>query len=581
MKKIFTLIVVAMALQINAQQFVSTEQQNRNVFIEEYTGKNCTWCPEGQMVANGIARTFPGRVFLVNIHAGSFSPANYPNLNTEDGTAMVEANQLYSFPAGYVNRTSEYAVGREQWSSYTMEQLAQTAECNVGGQVLIDPVTREATINVEVYYTSSSAKDKNYLTVMMLQDDIVGDQEGGQYNPEQYINGEYHHMHVLRDVVTPTWGEEISPTTEGTLITKTYNYTIPEIIGDPNGTEAVIDNIYFIAFVSEFYDGYQTCPVLNVNELLTIQDLDVVYSPVITEIHPASYISCSENNVIKVNIANLGKYEINNMKFETTVNGVTSEFGWEGSLLGQHEMTVDFAIDNLVADNVVAVKIIEINAEPYEDSAATLEFQAEGWLDLELEPETENETLTIEITQDKYGHQTKWYVIDSNYNILASGGPYQYLNEPGTELHTESVTLSKGDCVKFIITDAGGNGINNGNGEGSYRVLNSKGDIIIDGDGHFDIETYHLISVKSDDVYVGENDIHTAKVYPNPIKGELNVECDGMHEIEIYNQNGQLIEKIRIDADMYLINTDKFKTGIYFMKIISEKGVSMKKIAKE
>lgn len=570
-----------MALQINAQQFVSTEQQNRNVFIEEYTGKNCTWCPEGQMVANGIARTFPGRVFLVNIHAGSFSPANYPNLNTEDGTAMVEANQLYSFPAGYVNRTSEYAVGREQWSSYTMEQLAQTAECNVGGQVLIDPVTREATINVEVYYTSSSAKDKNYLTVMMLQDDIVGDQEGGQYNPEQYINGEYHHMHVLRDVVTPTWGEEISPTTEGTLITKTYNYTIPEIIGDPNGTEAVIDNIYFIAFVSEFYDGYQTCPVLNVNELLTIQDLDVVYSPVITEIHPASYISCSENNVIKVNIANLGKYEINNMKFETTVNGVTSEFDWEGSLLGQHEMTVDFAIDNLVADNVVAVKIIEINAEPYEDSAATLEFQAEGWLDLELEPETENETLTIEITQDKYGHQTKWYVIDSNYNILASGGPYQYLNEPGTELHTESVTLSKGDCVKFIITDAGGNGINNGNGEGSYRVLNSKGDVIIDGDGHFDIETYHLISVKSDDVYVGENDIHTAKVYPNPIKGELNVECDGMHEIEIYNQNGQLIEKIRIDADMYLINTDKFKTGIYFMKIISEKGVSMKKIVKE
>ena len=126
-----------MALQINAQQFVTTKQQNRNVFIEEYTGKNCTWCPEGQMVANGIARTYPGRVFLVNIHAGSFSPANYPNLNTEDGTAMVEANQLYSFPAGYVNRTSEYAVGREQWSSYTMEQLAQPAECNIDGQVVI------------------------------------------------------------------------------------------------------------------------------------------------------------------------------------------------------------------------------------------------------------------------------------------------------------------------------------------------------------------------------------------------------------------------------------------------------------
>lgn len=581
MKKIYTLIIIAMALQINAQQFVSTEQQNRNVFIEEYTGKNCTWCPEGQMVANGIARTYPGRVFLVNIHAGSFSPANYPNLNTEDGTAMVEANQLYSFPAGYVNRTSEYAVGREQWSSYTMEQLAQPAECNIDGQVVIDPVTREATINVEVYYTSNSSKDKNYLTVMMLQDDIVGDQEGGQYNPEQYINGEYHHKPVLRDVVTPTWGEEISPTTEGTLITKTYNYTIPEIIGDPNGTEAVIDNIYFIAFVSEFYDGYQTCPVLNVNELLTVQDVDAANSLLITEIYPASYISCSENNVIKVNVANLGKNEINNMKFETIVNGVTSEFDWEGSLLGQHEMTIDFAVDNLAVDNVVTVKIVEINTEPYEDSAMTIEFQAEQWLDLEIDPEVEEETLTIEITQDKYGHQTKWYVIDSDYNILASGGPYQYLDEPGTVLHTESVTLSQDDCVKFIITDSGGNGINNGNGEGSYRVMNSKGDVIIDGNGQFDIETYHLISVKKDDVSIDENVVSSAKVYPNPSENELNIECDGMQEIMIYMTNGQLLENVTVNSDKYLINITDYTSGIYFLKIVTEDGIYIEKIVKK
>ena len=86
------------------------------------------------------------------------------------------------------------------------------------------------------------------------------------------------------------------------------------------------------------------------------------------------------------------------MKFETTVNGVTSEFDWEGSLLGQHEMTVDFAVDNLAADNVVTVKIVEINAEPYEGSAVTIEFQAEQWLDLEIAPEDEEEPLTLEIT---------------------------------------------------------------------------------------------------------------------------------------------------------------------------------------
>ena len=189
--------------------------------------------------------------------------------------------------------------------------------------------------------------------------------------------------------------------------------------------------------------------------------------------------------------------------------------------------------------------------------------------------------MTIEITQDKYGHQTKWYVIDSDYNILASGGPYQYLDEPGTVLHTESVTLSQDDCVKFIITDSGGNGINNGNGEGSYRVMNSKGDVIIDGNGQFDIETYHLISVKKDDVSIDENVVSSAKVYPNPSENELNIECDGMQEIMIYMTNGQLLENVNVNSDQYLINITDYTSGIYFLKIVTEDGICIEKIVKK
>lgn len=584
MKSAFAFILMITALQLSAQQIVTTEVQNRNVFLEEYTGKHCTWCPEGQVVANGIAKSFPGRVFLVNIHAGSFSPASFPNLNTDDGTAMVEANQLYSFPAGYVNRTSEYAVGREQWSSYTMEQLSQTAECNVDGQVVINPQTREATINVEVYYTSNSTKETNYLTVMMLQDDIIGDQEGGHYNPEQYINGEYHHMHVLRDVITPTWGEEISPTTEGTFISKTYNYTIPEIIGDPNGTEAVIENISFVAFVSEFYDGYQTCPILNVNELPTFIDTDEDLLPEITAVYPASYTSCSENNILKLNVINSGKQEITSMKFEVVTNGNTSEFSWEGNLPSFGETVVEYDMTTAVGANTITAKIIEVNSVEYNFSK-TIETNIDEWLELDIE--NEEETFTIEVTQDKYGHQTKWYVMTSDYAVLASGGPYDYLSEVGTILHQETVTLAKGDCVKFIITDAGGNGINNGNGEGYYRILNSNGDVIIDGDGQFDIEAYHLISIKDeddggddDDISVNENKMSFAKIFPNPTENELNIECEGMQEIMIYMPNGQLLEKINVNSDKHIINMSEYNSGIYFLKIVSEEGTSVKRVVR-
>ena len=44
-------------------------------------------------------------------------------------------------------------------------------------------------------------------------------------------------MHILRDIITPTWGDPITPTTQGTLITRTYTYSIPETIGSPNGVE--------------------------------------------------------------------------------------------------------------------------------------------------------------------------------------------------------------------------------------------------------------------------------------------------------------------------------------------------------
>ena len=64
MKKIFTLIIVAMALHLNAQQFVSTVPQNRNVVIEEFTGINCQNCPDGHRVANSLMATYPGRVWL-------------------------------------------------------------------------------------------------------------------------------------------------------------------------------------------------------------------------------------------------------------------------------------------------------------------------------------------------------------------------------------------------------------------------------------------------------------------------------------------------------------------------------------
>ena len=283
MKKLLLSICLVMfcLMQAKAQepQFVSTEQSNRNVLIEELTGRKCEYCPWGQYFVNQIIKENPGKVFTVNIHKqSSLSPTTYPNLNTAEGGDIATAfNTTGALPRAMVNRSKEEAVGlntiQNYWNSMSLEQLAQVAECNIAGTVSIDTDARLAKITVEVYYTGDSKAENNYLTVLMMQDSIMGDQVGADYNSEQVIEGQYCHMHVLRDVVTSTWGDEIAPTTAGTLITKTYEYSIPAKIGSPNGVEVDLNNIHFLAFVAENNaSGSMSMPILNVCKLKHVED---------------------------------------------------------------------------------------------------------------------------------------------------------------------------------------------------------------------------------------------------------------------------------------------------------------------
>lgn len=278
MKKLLLSICLVMLclVKANAQEpkLVSTEPSNRNVLIEELTGRNCGYCPWGQYFVNQTIKKNPGRVFTVNIHKqSSLSPTSYPNLNTLKGGDIAAAfNKDGSLPEAMVNRNEEESVGlsttQNWWDQMTTEQLNQAAECNIAGTVSINPDTRLARITVEVYYTADSKVENNYLTVIMLQDSILGSQSGTEYNQEQMVGEQYCHMHVYRNTITDKWGDAISPTTAGTLITETYKYTIPESIGSPNGVDVDLNNVHFLAFVTEHQSsGAKTMPVLNVCKL--------------------------------------------------------------------------------------------------------------------------------------------------------------------------------------------------------------------------------------------------------------------------------------------------------------------------
>lgn len=584
MKKQIVLALIFFTLLpsfLKAQEYVSTQPQNRNVLIEEFTGRNCGYCPDGHRIANLIMANNPGRVWAVNIHAGGYSPVTYPNMNTTDGSAITSGFGIGGFPAGHVNRSTTVDLGRNQWESHTNTQLAQQAEVNVAGFVTLNHATRTAEITVEVYYTANSSQSTNYLTIMMLQDSILGSQSGNYYNPSQMLNGQYVHQHVLRDVVTSTWGDEISPTTAGTLITKNYTYQIPESIGVPNGVEVDLNNILFLAFVSEKYDGTPTRPILNVCEIEGLEP--IIYNVEICQGEsynengfninnpaPGTYQDSYVNEDGRSVILNLTVYPTHERSLQTSIcEGNDFHYGvfhFEAPEAGVH--TQEHVFSSVHGCDSLVIMTLTVHPSYEQEITAEIcegeDYKENGFNLTNLSAGTYNETLEFETDYDCDSivnltltvYESPVVTIEGNTTItqgesttLTASGADSYVWSTGET--TASITVSPEETTKYSVV-----GTTNG----------------------CEDETEITVNVI---VGISENDALNAKIYPNPVQGELNVRCAGMREITVFMPNGQTIEKINVNDDNYTLNMNNYKSGVYYLRITTENGTSIQKVLKD
>lgn len=568
-----SLALLVFSLTLHAQQFVSTTPSNRNAVLEEFTGRTCSYCPEGHVIANSIQTNFPNRFWSVNIHSdGYYSLTSYPNLNTDKGNQIRAAFNAESFPRGVVNRSTPGAISRDAWASYAETQTNQSAECNVGGKVMIDPETRVASILVEVYYTANSLVSENYLTIVMLQDSIIGSQAYAHENPGQWMGGDqYCHMHILRDVVTDVMGDAISPTTKGSLVVRSYEYPIPETIGDPNGVAVDLNNIHFLAWVSERYQGLPTRPILNVSELETVFGVDEPIHPYVCDIVLNNTDDCSLSKVVDLKIRNIGTGVINSMAVTLDYGDDTYYSNWEGELVPDEKAQLSIPVTANFGTLPMVVSITEANGQPYGHSTTTSVTCME-WANIEVEG---NETtVELELVQDKYGEQITWEFTASDGTVLSSGGPYYNLvGSSGTLIHVEHIVLPADECVKFTIYDAAGNGICCNSGQGYYVVKDSHDNVLFGGldDGAFGDQASHRILVKGQQVGLEEEE-HSVRIYPNPTTGVLNIQGEGMTSIEVYNTVGQRVITQAVNGNGIQLNTESLNNGIYFLRIMANDG---------
>ncbi|KGO85622.1 hypothetical protein Q765_15545 [Flavobacterium rivuli WB 3.3-2 = DSM 21788] len=74
----------------------------------------------------------------------------------------------------------------------------------------------------------------------------------------------------------------------------------------------------------------------------------------------------------------------------------------------------------------------------------------------------------------------------------------------------------------------------------------------------------------------------SVQVYPNPAKNTVTVKADGnIQSLQLYDIQGRLLQTTVVNDTLQLLDLSSRTSGMYFVKVTTEKGVSVEKIIKE
>ncbi|MBE50912.1 MAG: hypothetical protein CMP51_04390 [Flavobacteriales bacterium] len=619
MKKLIPLMILAIfSLIANAQTFVSTSPENKNVILEEFTGIYCVWCPAGHLIGQQLHDANPNDVFLINIHTGGFATpgAGDPDFRVDPiGANIASQSNLSGYPAGTVNRhlfsmtqNGGTAMSRSDWSAASNQILAQSSPVNVGAQASIDMATNVLTVDVEVYYTGSQTVNSNMLNVAVLQNNVEGPQTGGASNNPGSMNsnGTYNHNHMLRHMMTGQWGEQISNISPGSLYSNTFTWTIPPSV---NGVILDPTNISIIAFVAEgqqeILSGTEATP-----NVIFANSFDAYCMSA-----NANDAICGSSTDINVTFRNYGNQNLTSLDINYSINGGSnSTYPWTGNLApaGTETIIIPGVTFTPQANNNISVSTSNPNGNTDQNSSndntstSFSQYDAAG----QVQSGVTVGNITINVTTDQYGSsENSWELMDDNGNIIASVA--QGSMSSSAPQAPVNANIQANTCYSFKFYDSYGDGICCSYGQGSYTVTDASGTVIagggsntsfsnfneradffktgsstpaaswncdngncIDpGDGSGIYGSYTQCMSACNSTSINDDSFKGISIFPNPAKNIINIE--GTFEtIQLYDISGKLL----VNTNYKTINIQNLSEGIYLLHIVTTDELIVEKV---
>jgi hypothetical protein len=285
MIKTYTLsfaMIMILAFQSNAQNFVSTTPTKKKAVLEEFTGVRCTACPSGHATIDGIKSTYGDEFIVVGLHptnssytpphpgdenlSRSFCDAFYTNPYYGNGDGRV-------MPSGHMNRrkySGSRKLGASSWSSKVAEIIQEDSPVNVAVLSDLDTATNSLDINIEIYYTDNMPNE-NLISVYLAESNIFTTQTGA--NPTT----NYQQKHVFREAIhlnQSQWGESLGNSfSAGDFIQKSYTFNLTPFNYDVDHSEIIV--VLTDAATDEIITGAQTIADLTIPDAIAEQNKNV------------------------------------------------------------------------------------------------------------------------------------------------------------------------------------------------------------------------------------------------------------------------------------------------------------------
>jgi len=522
MKKITTLLsFIFLAVMLTAQNYVSTQPQNKNAILEEFTGVSCPNCPAGHQVMASILAANPNTAFCVAYHPSNSSYTNpYPG---EPDFRRVYADVFYStpycgssrfMPSSFIARrvwtNGDRLQSRGEWTGYANTIMSEASPANMGMSTTYDVMSQTLYITVEIYYTDNMTDDNN-IYVYLSENDLVSTQSGA--------SGPYTHKHTFRESFVAQWGDPITePTTQGSLVTLEYSWSTI-------GSGYIMSNCEVLAFIEDQSNG----------EIITGVGVHVGES---TAIEPTAGFSV-DNNFVGVG---------GQATFSDESTGGPNQ--WEWTFEGGEPASSNLQSPPPVTYNTAGQYGVTLTVT---NSAGSNTMSMTNFMDIGYAPEAEFEA---SLTAILIGESIDFTDISTNsptsWEWTFTGGTPETSNEQNPAGITYNAL---GDYdVTLVATNEYGENIL------TKTAYIHVGDVGID----------EQLARKS---YM---------LYPNPTAGKLFIESrrtETIEQISVYNVNGQEVLIHHPDGSLLqTIDLGSLETGLYFVEIRTEKDVSLEKV---